>query len=185
MKIEISIGEIVDKLSILQIKKNNIEDVVKLENINKEYDYLNDVVFNELKIERINIKQITGSTEDDERKIIKKEFNNPSSALQAIIATPQSSAESISLHKDCQNAIYYDLNFNAAQFIQSLDRIHRVGGSEEKEVNYNFLHYEDSIDIKIYKRVFEKADLQMQVIEDDNSIFSIPDEDEKYADLYM
>ena len=50
MKIEISIGEIVDKLSILQIKKNNIEDVVKLENINKEYDYLNDVVFNELKI---------------------------------------------------------------------------------------------------------------------------------------
>jgi hypothetical protein len=28
---------------------------------------------------------------------------------------------------------------------------------------------------------FEKADLQMQVIEDDNSIFSIPDEDEKYA----
>ena len=132
-----------------------------------------DLVFNELKIERINIKQITGSTEDDERKIIKKEFNNPSSALQAIIATPQSSAESISLHKDCQNAIYYDLNFNAAQFIQSLDRIHRVGGSEEKEVNYNFLHYEDSIDIKIYKRVFEKADLQMQVIEDDSSIFSI------------
>jgi hypothetical protein len=143
-----------------------------------------DLVFNELKIERINIKQITGSTEDDERKIIKREFNNPSSTLQAIIATPQSSAESISLHKDCQNAIYYDLNFNAAQFIQSLDRIHRVGGSEEKEVNYNFLHYEDSIDIKIYKRVFEKADLQMQVIEDDNSIFSIPDEDEKYADLY-
>jgi hypothetical protein len=52
MKIEISIGEIVDKLSILQIKKNNIQDVIKLENINKEYEYLNDVVFNELKISK-------------------------------------------------------------------------------------------------------------------------------------
>jgi hypothetical protein len=144
-----------------------------------------DLIFNELKSDRVFIKQITGSTEDDERRIIKNEFNNPSSALQVIIATPQSSAESISLHKDCQNAIYYDLNFNAAQFIQSLDRIHRVGGSEDKEVNYKFLHYENSIDIKIYKRVFEKADLQMQVIEDDNSIFSIPDEDENYEDLYM
>ena len=52
MKIEISIGEIVDKLSILQIKKNNIQDVIKLENINKEHEYLNDVVFNELKISK-------------------------------------------------------------------------------------------------------------------------------------
>jgi hypothetical protein len=52
MKIEVSIGEIVDKLSILHIKKDNIEDVIKLENINKEYEYLNDVVFNELKISK-------------------------------------------------------------------------------------------------------------------------------------
>ncbi len=143
------------------------------------------LIFNEMRSENINIKMLFGETDDDEKEIIKKEFNNPSSSLQAIVATPQSSAESISLHKDCQNAIYYDLNFNAAQFVQSLDRIHRVGGSEEKEVNYTFLQYEESIDVKIYKRVFEKADLQMQVIEDDNLIFSLPDEDENYQDLYM
>ena len=129
-----------------------------------------DLIFNEIRSENINIKQITGNIEDDERKIITRDFNNPNSTLQVIIATPQSSSESISLHKDCQNAIYYDLNFNAAQFLQSLDRIHRVGGSEEKEVNYYFLHYENSIDTKIYKRVFEKADLQMQVIEDDKVV---------------
>jgi hypothetical protein len=40
MEIEVSIGEIVDKLSILRIKKNNITDENKLININKEYDYL-------------------------------------------------------------------------------------------------------------------------------------------------
>jgi hypothetical protein len=50
MKIEVSIGEIVDKLSILQIKKDNITDEVKLENINKEYVYLHEIVFLQLKI---------------------------------------------------------------------------------------------------------------------------------------
>ena len=44
----------------------------------------------------------------------------------ALIALPQACSESISLHKACQNAIYYDLNYNAAEFLQSLDRIHRV-----------------------------------------------------------
>ena len=50
MNIEVSIGEIVDKLSILKIKKNNILDVIKLNNITTEYNYLNDIVFNQLKI---------------------------------------------------------------------------------------------------------------------------------------
>jgi hypothetical protein len=31
------------------------------------------------------------------------------------------------LHKVCQNAIYVDRTFNAAHFLQSEDRIHRLG----------------------------------------------------------
>ena len=50
MNIEVSIGEIVDKLSILKIKKNNILDVIKLDNITTEYNYLNNIVFDQLKI---------------------------------------------------------------------------------------------------------------------------------------
>jgi len=50
MKIEVSIGEIVDKLSILRIKKNNISDSEKLKNVTTEYDYLYSIVFDELKI---------------------------------------------------------------------------------------------------------------------------------------
>jgi len=142
-----------------------------------------DLIYRELLSDNIIIKKITGSTEVSEREKIKNEFNNPSSSLNAIIATPQSCSESISLHKDCQNAIYYDINYDAAEFIQSLDRIHRVGGSEDKPVHYNFLHYENSIDIKIYERVFKKADQQMKVIENDNMTFSIP-EDEDYEELY-
>lgn len=52
MKIEISIGEIVDKLSILELKKINIQDDKKLINVKKEYEYLFTIVFENLKIEK-------------------------------------------------------------------------------------------------------------------------------------
>ena len=51
MKIEVSIGEIVDKLSILQIKLENIKDEEKLVNIKKEFNYLYDIVFKDLQIQ--------------------------------------------------------------------------------------------------------------------------------------
>jgi len=52
MKIEVSIGEIVDKLTILHIKKNNISNEQKLQNIINEYNYLYEIVFNQLEIEQ-------------------------------------------------------------------------------------------------------------------------------------
>ena len=82
MEIEVSIGEIVDKLSILRIKKNNITDENKLVNINKEYDYLYYKVFQELKIESsdfyemIMVNEMLWTVEDSIRKKEKnKEFD--------------------------------------------------------------------------------------------------------------
>jgi hypothetical protein len=40
MKIEVSNGEIMDKLSIIQIKMERIKDPAKLANLKKEYDVL-------------------------------------------------------------------------------------------------------------------------------------------------
>jgi len=40
MLIEVSIGEFIDKISILWIKLNRIQDEKKLQNIQLEYDYL-------------------------------------------------------------------------------------------------------------------------------------------------
>lgn len=73
MKIEVSIGEIVDKLSILQIKTGIIKDEKKLSNVKKEYDYLYDIVFKEMKIEQsdffdmVSINQKLWKIEDDIR----------------------------------------------------------------------------------------------------------------------
>lgn len=40
MKIEVSNGEIIDKLTILQIKLERVKDEAKLKNLRKEYDEL-------------------------------------------------------------------------------------------------------------------------------------------------
>lgn len=49
MKIEVSIGEVVDKITILQIKKEKITDNLKLSHIEKELTILEDTL-NESKI---------------------------------------------------------------------------------------------------------------------------------------
>jgi hypothetical protein len=41
MLVEVSIGEVLDKVSILSIKLNKIEDTDKLRNVSKELSYLN------------------------------------------------------------------------------------------------------------------------------------------------
>jgi hypothetical protein len=83
MKIEVSIGEIVDKLSILKIKTEFIKDDEKLKNVKKEYDYLYDIVFNEMKIEQsdfsemVSINKKLWDIEDDIRdKERAKEFDD-------------------------------------------------------------------------------------------------------------
>lgn len=85
MKIEVSHAEIVDKLTILQIKKENISDSEKLVNINNEYDYLISVVENDLGIstisseylELLSINKELWVIEDDIRdKERKKEFDD-------------------------------------------------------------------------------------------------------------
>ena len=85
MNIEVSHGEIVDKLTILQIKKENITDPIKLDNIIKEYDYLLSVVENDLGIstlspeylELLSINKELWIIEDDIRdKERNKEFDD-------------------------------------------------------------------------------------------------------------
>ena len=48
LKVQISVGELIDKLSILQVKKNNIKEQFKLVEVDKEFDALNDYEFETL-----------------------------------------------------------------------------------------------------------------------------------------
>lgn len=114
-------------------------------------------------------------SENDEltREQVIADFVNPESGLDILIANPAACAESISLHKECSHAIYYDLSYNCAQYLQSLDRIHRVGGSEDKVATYHFLQYADSLDEDILANLLRKADNMSAIIDQDCPVYSL------------
>jgi len=82
-EIEVSIGEIVDKLSILRLKLLHISDKEKLKNVTKEYDYLYQIVFHKLNIDTsdfdkmVSINKILWDVEDRIReKEREKQFDS-------------------------------------------------------------------------------------------------------------
>jgi len=115
----------------------------------------------------------TSIDEEETREKIRNEFVDPQSDLDILVANPAACGESISLHKTCYHAIYYDLSYNCAQYLQSLDRIHRVGGSEINQANYYFLQYENTIDQDIKNNLEKKAKKMYDVVEEDYSIYSL------------
>ncbi len=83
MKIEISIGELVDKVTILQIKLDRIKNSEKLENIKNEYNKLNESLtetdISNSSEDFINLKKVNEELWEIEDKIrvkeLKKEFD--------------------------------------------------------------------------------------------------------------
>ncbi len=84
-----------------------------------------------------------------------------------LIANPAACAESISLHKECHMAIYLDRTFNCGQYLQSLDRIHRIGLSKDDLVTYHILEAESTIDETISRRLSEKEENMLRILDDD------------------
>ncbi|MBE4704249.1 SNF2-related protein [Spiroplasma platyhelix] len=117
-----------------------IEIVKKLLNNNQKIIIWTNWIFtiNEihrlLKNEGINSGLLYGKIKYEEKLKTIDKFNNlESNELMVLIANPASVAESISLHKACQNAIYFDINYNVTNYFQSKDRIHRYGMLPDKE----------------------------------------------------
>ncbi len=135
----------------------------------------NIIEFNEfLKLNGVKSEIIFGATPVDSidnigdeltRESIIKEFHKPNGRFNVLIANPFAIAESISLHKACHNAIYLDRNFNAGNFIQSKDRIHRYGLKKDDKINYFYLLSDNNIDRTIHSRLIEKERRMLQIIE--------------------
>lgn len=107
-----------------------------------------------------------GTTGDTRDEIIER-FKDARSGLDILIANPSACAESISLHRACSHAVYYDLSYNCAEYLQSLDRIHRVGGSEHKISYYHHLQYSDTFEPEILRNISEKATRMAEVLDVD------------------
>lgn len=129
--------------------------------------------------------------EAETREGIIREFKRPGGEVQVLVANPAACAESISLHTACSHAIYYDLSYNCAQFLQSLDRIHRVGGSETKVSHYHFLQYADTIEQDIWSNLALKRRRMSALIDEDCPILDLDmteepgeEEDDAYRRIF-
>lgn len=100
-------------------------------------------------------------------KIIRR-FHQDDCPYRVIIANPFAVGESISLHKACRNAIYFEKNFNAAMYMQSKDRIHRYGLKHDQIVNYYHLLSKDTVDEVVHERVILKEERMLEIIENED-----------------
>ena len=117
---------------------------------------------------RVNLGDDESKEIGTRRGNIDKFKNDPN--CMVFIANPAAASEGISLHvndkgeKVCSKAIYLDRNFNCSQFLQSIDRIHRIGSIETPEI---FLYKTlNSVDIKVQSRLDEKVSAMMELLND-------------------
>lgn len=100
-------------------------------------------------------------------------------ACQVLLANPAAMSEGLSLHDVCHDAIYLDRTFNAGQYLQSLDRIHRLGLRPEDETRITFLISEDTIDTVVNDRVETKAVRLGEMLDDaDIATMALPEDDD-------
>ena len=73
--------------------------------------------------------------DEDTREAKIKKFNEDKECM-VMVANFSACAEGISLHRACNNAIYIDRTFQAGHYIQSENRIHRLGNNDQKNIYY-------------------------------------------------
>jgi hypothetical protein len=114
-----------------------------------------------------NVGLLFGDSSNEREDLINR-FKNTTD-LNILIANPASVAESISLHKQCNTAIYYEYSYNATHWMQSKDRIYRYGLPENVlEIDYYIFKTDKLIDNKIMDKLILKERLMEGVLFDKN-----------------
>jgi SNF2 family DNA or RNA helicase len=101
-----------------------------------------------------------------------------------LVANPAAMSEGVSLHQECHDAVYLDRTFNAGQYLQSLDRIHRLGLAEDVVTRMTFLVSVGTIDVIVDERLRTKAERLSQMLDDEDLVtMALPDEEEGYGEV--
>ncbi len=120
---------------------------------------------------------IYGAVSQDDRKIQLNRFRNHSDC-HVLISNPQTLGEGVSLHHECHEAIYLDRSYNAGHYLQSLDRIHRLGLAPSQITKVFILQSGDTIDLRIASRLEQKIKRLSEALNDRGlSEVSLPDEE--------
>lgn len=107
-----------------------------------------------------------GDEDDDETREGKIKLFHDNPNINVLVANPAAASEGISLHTVCHHAIYLDKTFNAAHYLQSEDRIHRLGLASDQTTNIEIVECEDSIDETVRERLVFKVGVMSKALSD-------------------
>lgn len=118
---------------------------------------------------------VHGGTEDREDQL--RRFRQDPDCL-VLLSNPATLGEGISLHQVCHDAIYVDRDFAAGRFLQSLDRIHRLGLPPDARTQITVLVASQTIDEIVEERLAAKLEFLGRVL-DDPAVLALGDLDEE------
>lgn len=172
---DINMPELINRIGQTSKFKKGINLVQRLCNEGKQViiwgifiKTLNNISNNLTKL-GISNEIISGAVSQEQREKLINKFKN--NEIQVLITNPHTLAESVSLHKTCHDAVYFEYSFNLTHMLQSRDRINRLGLKPDDYTQYYYLvlhnddYYNDSIDLKTLKRLDEKEEIMLKSIE--------------------
>jgi SNF2 family DNA or RNA helicase len=105
------------------------------------------------------------------------------SACSVLLANPAAMGEGVSLHHWCHHAVYLDRTFNAGHFLQSQDRIHRLGLADGTLTKFTILISTQTIDESVDGRLRDKVTALSRLLDDEGLVsVSLPESDEDTGD---
>lgn len=112
-------------------------------------------------------------------------FHEDSSCM-VMIANPAAAGEGISLHTVCHEAIYVDRSYVSTHYLQSIDRIHRLGLPKDVDTNIHIYRSKTpsltgSVDLSVSRRLSQKIG-NLQALLDDPDLHEIALDEENAED---
>lgn len=106
---------------------------------------------------------VHGGTND--REIQLRRFRSDSDCM-VLLSNPATLGEGISLHQVCNDAVYVDRDFAAGRYLQSQDRIHRLGLSHDTITRITVLVSAGTIDEVVEQRLRDKLTFMGEILDD-------------------
>ena len=100
---------------------------------------------------------------------------------RVLLANPAAMSEGVSLHQVCHDAIYFERTFNAGHYLQSLDRIHRLGLAPGQTTRVLLMMTGDTIDEVVNQRLADKIERMSRELNDRRLVATALPDDEDYG----
>jgi SNF2 family DNA or RNA helicase len=164
----------------LSPKYGEVEHIVR-ENVSKGRKtlvwstFVRNLTSLDLLLEEFNPAVVHGGTEDRDGELRKFRENDD---CYVLLSNPATLGEGVNLHQACHDAVYVDRDFAAGRFMQSLDRIHRLGLAPDVETRITVLVADETIDEVVEQRLAAKLAFMAGVL-DDPAVLELADLDEE------